>query len=48
VCDPADLADLALDFLDDFVVVDDVVFELRLRCQVEEDVVPALCRRLSL
>src|SRR5215217_2822209 len=42
VRDSADLADLALDFLDDLLVVDDGVLELRVGRQVEEDVVPAL------
>ena len=46
--DSADLPDLALDLLDDLVVVDDIVLVLGPRGQVEEDVVSALRRDLSL
>ena len=46
--DSADLPDLALDFLDDLIVVDDIVLVLGTRGQVEEDVVSAPRRDLSL
>ena len=46
--DPADLADLALDLLHDFVVIDDVVLVLRARREVEENVVSAVRRDLRL
>jgi hypothetical protein len=44
----ADFSDLPLDLLDDLLVVDDLVFEPRLRREVAEDVVAALGSDLGL